>query len=50
MPKGDPTPRCQDEADKAQVRDEPYSVGLILIGLQDNKEAVHWLERSYRGG
>jgi tetratricopeptide (TPR) repeat protein len=35
---------------KRRLGDEPYSVALILIGLKENQKAVHWLERSYRGG
>jgi tetratricopeptide (TPR) repeat protein len=35
---------------KRRFGDEPYSVALILIGLKENEKAVHWLERSYRGG
>jgi tetratricopeptide (TPR) repeat protein len=33
-----------------RLGDEPYSLALILIGLKENQEAVHWLERSYLGG
>ena len=29
---------------------EPYAIALLLIGLNERRKAVQWLERSYREG
>jgi Tfp pilus assembly protein PilF len=33
-----------------EKKQEPYAIALILIGLNERKKAVHWLEQSYLEG
>jgi tetratricopeptide (TPR) repeat protein len=35
---------------KRRIGHEPYAIALILIGLNERRQAVDWLEQSYRNG